>query len=75
MKAEPGAVFDPETVVILKSSLDDAWAQLTAAEQAQTSRTVLAERILKAAAGGERDPVRLRASALVHVVAPPMQKA
>jgi len=63
-----GAVFDPETVNILKRSLDDAWSRLTPDQQAQVSRSTLAERILKAAANGERDPIRLRTVALVSIV-------
>jgi hypothetical protein len=36
-------------------------------QQATISRTSLAERILKAAAQGERDPIRLRAHALLSI--------
>ena len=55
--------FDPETVALLRTTLDRTWASLPAAQQAVTSRLILAERILKAAAEGERDPERLRARA------------
>ena len=65
-----GAVFDPETVEILKRSLDDAWSQLTPDQRAQMSRSAMAERILKAAANGERDPIRLRTVAMVSIVPP-----
>ena len=64
-----GAVFDHETILIMKSSLDAAWEQLGSVEQAKTSKSVLASRILRAAAQGERDPVRLRTYALLRVVA------
>jgi hypothetical protein len=53
--------FDPETVALLRTMLDRAWDSLPAGQQALTSRSILAERILKAAAEGERDPDRLRA--------------
>jgi hypothetical protein len=56
--------FDPETVALLRTALDRAWDSLPAGQQAVTSRSILAERILKAAAQGERDPDRLRARAI-----------
>jgi hypothetical protein len=48
--------FDPETVALLRTTLDRTWASLPAEQQAVTCRPILAERILKAAAEGERDP-------------------
>jgi hypothetical protein len=56
--------FDPDTVALLRTALDRAWDSLPASQQAVTSRSILAERILKAAAEGERDPDRLRARAV-----------
>jgi hypothetical protein len=56
--------FDPDTVALLRTTLDRAWDSLPAGQQATTSRSILAERILKAAAEGERDPDRLRARAI-----------
>jgi len=56
--------FDAETVAILRATLDRAWASLPPSQRVRTSRSVLAERILKAAAKGERDTDRLRAYAL-----------
>jgi hypothetical protein len=56
--------FDRETVTLLRTTLDHAWAILPPSRQAATSRSILAERILRAAAQGERDPDRLRALAL-----------
>jgi hypothetical protein len=56
--------FDPATVALLRTILDHAWASLPPSEQARTSRSVLAERILKAASQGERDPERLRIRAI-----------
>jgi hypothetical protein len=57
--------FDPETVTLLRAALDRAWASLPVCQQAKTSQSELAERILKAAAKGERDPERLRASSML----------
>ena len=56
--------FDPDTIAILRTTLDRAWAGLPPTRQALTSQSLLAERILRAAARGERDPDRLRAHAL-----------
>ena len=64
-----GAAFDPETIALLRAVLDEAWDSLNAQEQAQSSKSLLAERILHLAATGERDPVRLlRVAALTEVV-------
>jgi hypothetical protein len=56
--------FDPETVTLLRETLDDAWACLRPAQQATMQKTALAERMLKFAARGERDRDRLRDAAL-----------
>ena len=60
--------FDPETVTILRSVLDAAWSSLSEQQKAEVSQSLLAERILKTAARGERDPVRLKATALMAAV-------
>jgi len=70
MVRNEGTVFDPETIELMRSALDAAWASLTAEQQASVSRTFLAERILRATAQGERDLVRLRARALFSVTPP-----
>ena len=56
--------FDPETVALLRETLDDAWACLSPELQATMQKSALAERILKSAARGERDRNRLRDAAL-----------
>jgi hypothetical protein len=58
------AKFDPETIALSREALRDAWASLRADQRARTSRTLLAEGLLKSAAEGERDPERLRDAAL-----------
>ncbi|MGH8738719.1 MAG: hypothetical protein ACREVC_15280 [Burkholderiales bacterium] len=70
MKPAEGGSFDPETIALLTAALEGAWDHLSAEQQATTSRSILAQRICKLAADGERDPIRLRAYALMHVVAP-----
>jgi len=57
--------FELETLSLLRQTLDDAWESLTPVQRAMTSRTLLAERILKSAAKGERNPGRLRGEALM----------
>jgi hypothetical protein len=64
MDSKEPAYFDVETVAFLRETLEDAWACLPPEQQADTSRSLLAERILKAAAEGERDRERLLDAAL-----------
>jgi hypothetical protein len=59
------AHFDIDTVLLLRETLEDAWACLPPQQRAMTSKTLLAERILKTAAEGERDPERLIDAALM----------
>jgi hypothetical protein len=56
--------FDRKTVAMMRGVLDDAWSRLPAG-QTSVTRSMLAERILKAAKAGERNPVKLR----VHAIA------
>jgi hypothetical protein len=52
MEGTRDAFFDPETIAILKAVLDEAWSCLPAG-QTNVTRSLLAERILKAARDGE----------------------
>ena len=61
--------FDPETVTLLRETLDDAWDCVRPQQQATMLKTTLAERILKSAAQGERDRERLRDAALMEFTA------
>jgi len=61
--------FDLATVALLRETLDDAWACLRPEQRATTSKTLLAEGILKSAAKGERNPERLLDAALTAVAA------
>jgi hypothetical protein len=60
MSVERSAFFDPPTLAMLRNVLDDAWSRLPAG-QTEVTRSLLAQRILRAAKAGERDPARLRA--------------
>ncbi|HET9715727.1 MAG TPA: hypothetical protein VFP60_06025 [Pseudolabrys sp.] len=63
------AYFDPETINLLDKTLDDAWSCLQHEQQAAMLRRMLARRILRSAAQGERDPERLRRAALAELAA------
>lgn len=58
------AYFDLETVALLRDVLDNTWACLSPSERAGMTKSLLGERILKAAAAGERDRERLVEAAL-----------
>jgi hypothetical protein len=63
-----GGAYDPETVSLLRTLLDQAWDTLLPHQQARMTKSHMAERMLKCAAQGERDPVRLRARAVIGVI-------
>jgi len=73
MNHNVGEVYDPETIELLKTVLDEAWACLLPEQQAGVSKTLLAERLLRAAARGERDPALLRDRALFIVATPELK--
>src|SRR5438445_13104078 len=58
--------FDPETLVILESVLDEAWASIQAQRNGNITRAALAKRILNLAVKGERNPARLLDDALAQ---------
>jgi len=62
------AHYDPDTVVLLRKILDEAWAALPDDSKSYAVKDEMAQHILKQAADGIRDPVRLRTSALAGVV-------
>jgi hypothetical protein len=61
--------FDPETVILLRETLDVAWASLRPEQQAAMQKNAIAECMLKSAAQGERDRDRLRDAALTDLSA------
>ena len=63
------AHFDAQTIALLKVALDETWDRLPPNLQATMLKTTLAERILKSAAGGERNRERLREAALRDLAA------
>jgi len=48
----------------MKTVLEESWASLQPEQQQKFVKSDLAQRILAAAADGERDPIRLREQAL-----------
>jgi hypothetical protein len=69
------AHYDPETLNLLRKVLDEVWAALPNGSKSETVKSEMAQHILKQAANGVRDPVRLRASALVSAVGGPPAEA
>jgi hypothetical protein len=64
-----GHSYSPETIDLLRDVLDETWAKLSPLQQIQLPRSQIADRLLKAAADGERDPEMLRLRALDGVAA------
>jgi hypothetical protein len=65
------AHYNPDTLITFRKVLDEAWAALPDHFKSETLKSEMAQHILKQAADGVRDPVRLRASALVSAVGEP----
>ncbi len=68
-RADGGFAYDPETAVLLREVLDDAWRNLPPEQRVRTQKSDLALRILRLANRGERDPVKLCVGAVAEVVA------
>jgi hypothetical protein len=62
-----GTSFEPETIELMRQVLDYAVAKLPKHLRTPGVKLELAQLILKAATGGERDPIRLRTGALIAV--------
>jgi hypothetical protein len=60
---ETNTIYDPEFIALLKLAFEEACGMLPPGRDTQSTRALMAECILKVAATGERDPVRLRAEA------------
>ena len=62
---EPEKAFGPELLAAMGKAYDSALIELHDTGQPQIVLEVIAERIIAAAARGERNPIRLIAAALV----------
>jgi hypothetical protein len=60
-----GALFVPEEIELLQTTLDEVVTLLPVSNRTPAMRKRLASRIRAAAARGERDPVQLRICALL----------
>ena len=58
-------VFGPEEIVRLKAVLSEVVLALPKQQRSCEIQASLAEQLLKLAAGGEKDPIRLRERALL----------
>ena len=58
------SAYDPETLDVLRNALDQAWALLPEASKNRHLKLDMADRVLRKAAMGERDPARLLTAAL-----------
>ena len=62
------SAYDPETVQLLRTVLDEAWDALQPHHRDQISKSRMAEFVLRQAASGERHPSRLRFRAVADAV-------
>ena len=62
------SAYDPETIELLRTVLDDAWAALQPHHQQKTSKARMAQCILRYASHGEMNPDRLRFKAIACTV-------
>jgi len=65
MGVAEGALFVPEEIELLQTTLEEVVTILPPPNRTPAMRNRLALRIMAAAAKGERDPVQLRISALL----------
>ena len=56
--------FDPETLEAMAKAFDAAYKALDDTDQPEMVLEIIAQRIIEAARGGERDPARLAKAAL-----------
>ena len=57
--------YDPETLNVMREALDQAWALLPQDCKNKFLKVDMADRVLRKAAVGERDPAALRVAALM----------
>ena len=70
MRPAEGRYFPPDKITIMQVALDVAWNYLSVEQRENTPKSLLAARILDAAAGGETDPGRLVIAAFASVLDP-----
>jgi hypothetical protein len=75
MKRPDHWVFNPETSELLRGVLEGTWQAMSPQQRAITSKSEVALRILRIAAQGETDPIRLRERALSGLFPASYEKA
>ena len=63
-----GAVYPPELIKLMRTVLDDVTATLPQAKRTSQIKAEIASHILASAADGERDPIALKAKAMLAAV-------
>ena len=63
-----GAVFPPDLIELMKLVLNDVTALLPELKRTSTIKVEIASKIFACAAKGERDPIAMKAAALLTVV-------
>jgi hypothetical protein len=64
MRGFHNSSFDPQALVLLETAFDEAWLTLKSIGNTTVKPDELARSVLRLAAEGERDPVRLHDGAL-----------
>ena len=67
----PFVTFDSEALAFLQAAVDRAWGALPLDRRTPVTKERMAKAVMRAAAQGERDPVRLNAIAAAAVLAEP----
>jgi hypothetical protein len=63
-----GHAYDAETIDVLRNVLEDCWSDLSETQRTAFPRSLIAQWLLQAAAGGERDPRLLRSKVIEGVL-------
>src|SRR5271163_2275565 len=67
----PFVTFDSEALAFLQAAVDRAWGTLPLDRRTPVVKERMAKAVMRSAAQGERDPVRLKAIAAAAVLAEP----
>ena len=68
MRGFGNGAFDPQTLVLLQTTFDEAWLTLKSIGNNSVRPDELARAVLRLAMEGERDPVRLHDGALEGLI-------
>ena len=68
MRGFHNSAFDPQTLVLLEATFDEAWLSLKSVGNRTVKPDELARAVLRLAMEGERDPARLHDGALEQLL-------